>query len=127
MNLFVENIIPDDWDGELHLSTIPGRVDWRRTLNRLPCGDGFIKPGYKFNGASVGILRFLFPKWKHPIATGRHDMRCEIAELYKKTNRAEYNRLRKFADDEFKKDVRVGGNLWEVHAGHVAVRVGAIF
>jgi hypothetical protein len=124
-NYFVPNIIPELWEGELELSTIKGIVDWRKTLSPLPCGDGLIPIGYRYNGASVGPLRGVFPKWKHPIATGRHDWRCGIADTYKKSNPDMYHKLRKFADDQFKIDVAVGGNWWEVHAGYAAVRIGA--
>lgn len=126
MNFFVENIIPASWDEELGLSTIKGKTDWRRTTTELPCGDGFIEVGFEFNGASVGPLRFLFPKWKHPIATCRHDKRCNEADKYKKNNYDTYKKLRKFADAEFKKDVGKGGNWWEKQVGYIGVRVGAI-
>lgn len=130
MNYFADDILPDWWGGELHLSTIKGKLDWRRTLNRLPCGDTFIEAGFVYNGASVGPLRKLpvlgFPKWKHPIATGRHDKRCEIAKLYKKNNYAEYKKLRKLADKMFKADVGIGGTWFEQQKGYWGVRLGSI-
>jgi hypothetical protein len=131
LNLFVENVIPDWWDGELELSTIKGKVDWRRTSSILPCGDGFVELDFVYNGASSGIFRKLpflnFPKWKHPIATCRHDKRCAVARLIKKTDPKLYQWMRKFSDDEFYKDVGVGGTKWEQFKGWIAVRAGALF
>lgn len=126
-NYFIKNVEPFGWIRELHLSTIDGKVDWRRTLNCLPCGDGVIPIGFMFNGASVGPLRRFFPKWKHPIATCRHDWRCQIAEKFKKGNYKTYKRLRKYADDEFYKDVGKGGTKWEQIKGYTGVRIGAFF
>lgn len=127
VKLFKETVYPDDWEGELYCKTIKGLWDWRELTMPLPCGETFIYEGFQWNGASVGPMRFAFPKWKHPQSTCRHDVRCNIAEIYKKKNRSLYKKLRKFADQQFKKDVKVGGNWWEVHAGYLAVRVGAIF
>ena len=140
MNIFTKNIIPGNWNGELHVSTIPGKTDWRRTLNEVPIGDTVIAPGFEFNGASVGPLRFAFPKWKHPIATVRHDKRCNQAALPKaeakkypyfspaaKLLRKRYKMERKFADDQFKIDVGVNGTKWEQRVGFIGVRIGAFF
>ena len=126
MDYFVPDVIPEWWKGEMELSTIKGKTDWRRIIASVPCGTGLIQPGYEFNGASVGPLRFLFPKWKHPIATARHDKRCDVAELYKKEDRAEYKRLRKIADQMFKVDVGAGGTWWEQQIGYIGVRIGAL-
>lgn len=132
MNYFIDDVIPDDWDGEIKLSTINGKVDWRKLTAELPCGDGVIEVGFRFNGASVGVMRsflfFGFPKWKHPIATCRHDKRCNEAHKYKLSgDKKTYKRLRAIADDMFKKDVGVGGTKWEQFKGYAGVRVGAFF
>ena len=130
MNLFCENVIPDWWDGEIKLSSIKGKVDWRRLTMPLPCGDGAVEVDFTYNGASSGILRHIpllgFPKWKHPIATGRHDKRCAVANLIKETDPKLYQWMRKFADDEFFKDVGIGGTRWEQAKGWLGVRVGAL-
>ena len=131
MNLFAENVIPEDWDGRLHECTIPGKTDWRELEQPLPCGDSFIEVGFQWNGASVGPLRSLpllgFPKWKHPIATCRHDKRCGEANRYKKLTKAMYKNLRKIADKMFKADVGIGGTKFEQLRGYLGVRMGSFF
>lgn len=112
------------WDGVEHSNSYNKR-DWRQLDKPLPCGLTVIEYGFIWNGASVGPLRFAFPKWKHPIATCRHDKRCNIAERFKKTHPKLYRKLRLFADEQFRRDVTVRGNWWEVNAGYAAVRVGA--
>ncbi len=108
------------WDGRICLGTIPGRVDWRELLANLPCGDGEIPAGFVWNGASSGVLRYggflAFPKWKHPIATCRHDWRCAHAQT---------KQQRKFADQAFYRDVGIGGTKWEQIKGYIGVRIGA--
>ena len=130
IDYFVENHDPAWWDGELKMSTIAGVPDWRYLTRSVPCGNGLIPIEYNFNGASVGLLRhipfFGFPKWKHPIATCRHDWRCDIAEQYKISNPPEYRRLRKIADEMFREDVGKGGTKWEQRKGYVGVRIGAM-
>ena len=131
MNLFVEDVIPEDWEGEIRESTIKGKPDWRRLLEELPCGDGFVEVGHESDGATVMFMRsipfFGFPKHKHPIATRRHDKRCEEAAKYKKTDKARYKKLRKIADQMFKADVGMGGTKFEQLKGYFGVRVGAFF
>lgn len=130
MNYFVNDVIPVDWDGSEYSKSLPGKTDWRELTKPLPCGDGEIPAGYQWNGASVGPLRsflfFGFPKWKHPIATCRHDIRCEEAAKHKKTNKKLYKKLRKFGDKQFKKDVSKGGTWWEKQKGYVGVRIGSL-
>lgn len=130
MNLFVDDILPVDWDHKIYMESVVGRLDFMELSKPLPCGDGFISPGYRSDGATVGPARrlffFGFPKWKHPIATFRHDARCEIAEEYKrKGDMRTYHRLRLFADQRFKIDVGVGGTWWEQQKGYAGVRLGA--
>lgn len=86
----------------------------------LSCGTGFIPVGFRWNGASVNVvIRGLFPRWKHPIASCRHDYRCGLA----KGNKA----LRKKADVLFKQDTGVKGNKFEQVIGYWGVRCGAFF
>jgi hypothetical protein len=119
MSLFVANVL-GDWDGHIAMQNVieNGKVvkDWMELTKPLPCGDELLPIKFKWNGASVGPLRFVFPKWKHPVATGRHDARCGAALTWEE---------RLFADKEFKEDVRTNGSWWEIHAGYAAVRAGA--
>ena len=118
---FLENEL-GGWDGKLYCRTVPGGEDVRQLTEELPCGVGVIPVGFIWNGATVGILRYAgflaFPKWKHPIATCRHDWRCSLAET--KEERA-------FADDEFQKDVARTGTRWECIKGYIGVRIGTLF
>ncbi|MCD6526138.1 MAG: hypothetical protein J7K75_03995 [Desulfuromonas sp.] len=112
----------EGWDGRIYMRSVPGQLDVLELTQPLPCGDGKIEAGYRWNGASVGPLRKVpmlgFPKWKHPIATCRHDWRCEQAKT-------EEERL--FADQEFMVDVGRGGTAWEQMKGYFGVRLGAFF
>lgn len=131
MNYFTADRIPDYWDKKLHCCTIPDKLDWLELEQPFPCGDGFIEPGFKWNGASVGLLRkipFLgFPKWKHPMATLRHDYRCGFCNKIKKSDPALYKKLRKIADEMFYADVGIGGTWWEQRKGYIGVRIGSWF
>ena len=129
MNYFQDETpeILKGWDGKIHMRSVPGKLDMMELTFPLPCGDSWIPPGYRWNGASVGPLRKLpligFPKWKHPIATCRHDWRCDLARTKKE---------RKIADRLFKRDVSIGqeGQLitrWEQFKGYIGVRLGAMF
>lgn len=61
--------------------------------------------------------RAIFPRWKHPIASSRHDWRCRNAR-----NAAQ----RAWSDREFRQDV--GTTSWKITAGagYVGVRAGAM-
>ena len=104
----------------LHMRTIPGELNFLITDEPLLCGDEYIPPKHKWNGASVGLLEHVpllgFPKWKHPIATCRHDWRCSIAKT--KEERA-------IADTLFRKDIGEGGTKWEQTKGYIGVRIGS--
>ena len=143
-NFFVENVIPSTWEGEVRESSIKGKPDWRRLIEPLPCGNGFVEQGHESDGATVMFMRSIpflgFPKHKHPIASRRHDRRCEIAAWFKaiakqfprfskerKFYMQRYKVLRKFADDEFYIDVGKGGTKWEQRKGYIGVRAGAFF
>ena len=154
MNYFVEDVLPAWWDGRIHECTIPDRIDWRELTKPLPCGDGWVEVGHESDGSTVKFMRHVpflgFPKHKHPIASRRHDKRCEIIEQYKKTDPALYKRLRKMADLMFKRDIKLGTTQWkdikdkgfkekvlgcidiartwwEQQKGYAGVRVGAFF
>jgi hypothetical protein len=64
------------------------------------------------------VMRSVFPRQRHPVASCRHDWRCE---------RANTPEERKWADGEFEKDV--GKTSWWItkKAGYVGVRTGALF
>jgi hypothetical protein len=112
----------EKWDGCIHCKTVVGETDVRELTEPLPCGDGFIPKGYRWDGASVGILRYAgflaFPRWKHPIASCRHDWRCEKA-----TTRAERHK----ADKLFMSDIADMSSRWEKFKGYAGVTVGAWF
>jgi hypothetical protein len=77
----------------------------------------YIPSGFTWDGSSVPfIFQGIFPRHNHPIASCRHDYRCQKA-----TSKAE----RKFADKEFEKDV--GTTSWWItkKVGYLGVRVGA--
>lgn len=117
-----------EWNGHINFRNVKDRLDWKELTAPLPCGDTFIPAGYQWNGASSGPLRsvpiFGFPKWKHPIATCRHDYRCE---------RVETRKQRKIADKLFKRDISLGQEhkkittWWEMTKGYTGVRIGAFF
>ena len=117
-----------NWDGKIQMRSVPGRLDFMELLFPLPCGNDFIPKGFCWNGASVGPLRRIpligFPRWKHPIATCRHDWRCEIATTKEQ---------RKIADRLFRRDIAVGQEdkklttWWEQTKGYIGVRIGALF
>lgn len=111
-----------EWDGRIYMRSVPGKLDVMELTRPLPCGNGLIPVGYRSNGASSGIFRkvlFLnFPKWKHPVASFKHDFRCE---------RATSAEDRKFADQRYCIDVGKGGTKWEQVKGFVGVRIGAMF
>lgn len=124
MSLFVDDVL-GDWDGHIKMQNVieddgTKVFDWMELLAELPCGDEMLPVKFRWNGASVGLIRRMFflhfPKWKHPIATARHDARCHAATTVEE---------RKFADKKFKEDVSVGGTKFEVFKGYWGVRIGA--
>ncbi|MCF6265245.1 MAG: hypothetical protein L3J57_01715 [Desulfuromusa sp.] len=120
-NFFIDDI-ETGWDGRIYMRSVPGKLDVLELTRPLPCGNGLVPAGYQWNGASSGILRNLpivnFPKWKHPIATCRHDWRCAHTKTKKQ---------RKIADQMFRADVGQGGTRWEQIKGYLGVRLGALF
>lgn len=129
-NFFCDEVpeVLENWDGKIQMESVPGRLDWMELAFPLPCGEDYIPVGFQWNGASVGPLRRLpiigFPKWKHPIATCRHDWRCGLARTREE---------RKIADKLFRRDISIGQEQnimlkwWEQVKGYVGVRIGALF
>jgi len=115
-DIFCEDVI-GMWDGLLYTRTVKGKPDRRQLTKPLPCGNALIPVGFIWNGASSGLLRGIFPKWRNPIASCRHDYRCTYA-----TCEAE----RAFADKMFKQDV--ARTSWWITAlvGYIGVRIGAM-
>lgn len=126
------------WDRTTAIESLPDCLDWMVVVKPLPCGDGYIQPGFQYNGASVGWFRYVpffgFPKWRHPIATARHDFRCGLMTLLHEVgtiSTKEAQHLRRIADELFKKDIALGQtnavrSWWEQTKGYIGVRVGAI-
>lgn len=125
-NWFTENDLTG-WDRRIDMRSIIGELDKMELTQPLPCGNGKIPPGFVWNGSGAEdytltqkfvawFVRKTFPKWKHPIASCRHDWRCMHA-----TNDEE----RLFADKEFRNDVSKGGTKWECFIGYLGVRAGA--
>jgi len=108
----------------IHMRNVPGRPDLRALDLPLPYIKmdgtmGLIPADFEWNGASGFFLtHMIFPRHNHPIATCRHDWRCE-------KSRSPEERL--FADREFEKDV--GKTSWWVtkKVGYIGVRIGAFF
>jgi len=135
----VTDRIMAEWDGTIGLENVPDRLDWMRIVKPLPCGDNYIRPTYDYNGASSGPLQFVpifgFPKWRHPIATARHDFLCDLTERLRVKgiiSLKEARRLRRIADELFKKDISIGQesavrSWWEQTKGYVGVRIGAFY
>lgn len=111
-----------DWDGHIYMTAVKDTTDRMELTAPLPCGDGYVPKGFQWNGATVGPLRHCpiigFPKWKHPIATCRHDFRCGLAMTFEE---------RLIADRLFRRDVGIRGTRWERLKGYIGVRIGAYF
>ena len=109
----------------IYMQSVPGEPDMRKLSSPLPyfdinTGPNFVPAGFSWDGSSVPMRGMfgLFPRHRHPIASCRHDYRCSIARNDKE---------RKFADEEFRKDV--GSTSWWItkQAGYIGVRIGAFF
>jgi hypothetical protein len=110
MIIYMTNV-EDDGDSRQLFFPLP--------LKNMDGTDGYIPSGFIWDGSSVPfIFQGIFPRHNHPIASCRHDYRCQTA-----TSKAE----RKFADVEFEKDV--GTTSWWItkKVGYLGVRVGAFF
>jgi hypothetical protein len=109
------------WPGWLGSEEIPKDFEWDGSSIEL---DAEKKPWYIRWPVAIAVApinffnRAIFPRWKHPIASARHDWRCKNAK-----NKAH----RKWSDYEFEKDVDT--TSWKItsKAGLAGVRAGAMF
>ncbi len=116
-NMYFKENRTKSWDGTIRLDTIKDRPDWRRLVKKVPCGEGYIPGGYEYNGANViGLIRAVFPKWRNPIATVRHDWRRQHARNFDDDA---------FADAAFHKDVRKTSGRVISYLGYLGVRANA--
>jgi hypothetical protein len=106
----------------IFMRTIRERPENRALTRPLFCkeysgGMGIIPTEFEWDGSSSGIFAPIFPKWRHPIASCRHDYRCRKAKSHAE---------RKWADKEFEKDV--GETSWWItkKVGYIGVRAGAM-
>lgn len=107
----------------IYMRNVPGRPDLRALTLPLELvnQDGStseIPAGFYWDGSSApAVLQAVFPRHNHPIASCRHDWRCKHAR-----NGAE----RKWADQQFEKDV--GTTSWWItkKVGYLGVRIGAM-
>jgi hypothetical protein len=106
----------------IRMRNVPGKPKKRALTAGLPYKTmaGHIETipaGFEWDGATVPWpLVCLFPRHNHPIATCRHDWRCKHARN---------SRDRKFADDEFRKDVATTSWWLTEQFGYLGVRIGA--
>ena len=108
----------------IFMRNIPGAPEMRALTQPLSFFnqdgiEGFIPADFEWNGSSSPPgFNIVFPRFRHPIASCRHDFRCGKA-----TCKAE----RKFADEQFQIDV--DKTSWKVTSklGYWGVRIGAFF
>ncbi|WP_179953484.1 DUF1353 domain-containing protein [Desulfobotulus mexicanus] len=107
----------------IHMRSVPGKPLHRALDKPLFCMNmdgsaGEVPADFEWDGSSVPVLlQPFFPRHRHPIASCRHDWRCKHARNHKE---------RRWADQEFKKDV--GRTSWKItaQAGYAGVRIGAL-
>lgn len=123
----------EGWDGRISMDSIPGCLDWKEVTEPLPCGEGYINPPFRFDGSSSSIFRFLIPKWRHPIASARHDFRCSLLRdmVTEGMPMKQAQKLRQIADKLFRDDLTIGQQTkwrskFESLAGYYGVRIGAM-
>lgn len=108
----------------IYMCNVPGKPLLRTLTKPIEClmWDGsteLIPIGFSWDGSSVPwIFQGLFPRHRHPIASCKHDYRCNKAK--NKTQRA-------WNDKQFKSDVDM--TSWKITSliGYVGVRIGAFF
>jgi hypothetical protein len=106
----------------IHMRNVPGQPDMRALdiplpLKNMDGSDGEVPIDYHWDGSSVPWLaRGFFPRHRHPIASCRHDYRCEHAKTPEE---------RLFADEEFKRDVRKTSWWITAQGGYLGTRIGA--
>jgi len=107
----------------IYMRNVPGTDDLRALTAPLyyknfDGSDGYVPFDYIWNGNSTPwFLRWSFPRHNHPIASCRHDWRCEHAKTPEE---------RAWADREFENDV--GTTSWWITKkwGYAGVRAGAV-
>jgi hypothetical protein len=108
----------------IHMRNIPECPACLALDAPLPCemwpgyeGPQEIEKDFRWNGNSSSIMAPIFPQWNHPIASCRHDFRCEKATTPEQ---------RKWSDQRFRDDV--GSTSWWItkHLGYIGVRFGAM-
>lgn len=118
--LFFKDDVEREWhDGEIHMRSVEGKPLHRALDHPLSCGESECEIGFEWDGSSVPwLFRGLFPRYRHPKASCRHDKRCGLTRDKKE---------RKFADQCFKEDV--GKTSWVVtmYIGYFGARIGAFF
>ena len=108
----------------IYMRNVPGKPLHRALTEPMKCVDkdgdpDFIMEGFEWDGSSVPkLFQGLFPRMRHPVASCRHDYRCRYAKS--KSDR-------KFADDEFRKDV--DSTSWKLTSTLMffGVRLGSFF
>jgi len=106
----------------IYMRNVPGYPDCRALTSPLyyqnmDGSDGFVPIDFVWNGNSTPFgLRWIVPKQDHPIASCRHDYRCENAKSKEE---------RRFADEEYKKDIGTTASWLETQLGYAGVRIGS--
>ena len=106
----------------IFMRNVPGKPKHRALTRPLPFekyggGEGLIPAGYEWDGSSVPfIFQGIFPRHLHPIASCRHDWRCEHAQTLEE---------RRWGDAQFEADV--GTTSWWVtkKIGYAGVTIGS--
>lgn len=108
----------------IHMRNVPGKPENRALDAPLPCLNfdgtmGEVPTDFEWDGSSTPfLLRGIFPRHDHPIASCRHDWRCKNARSAEE---------RAWADAQFRDDV--GTTSWWItkQVGYIGVRIGAFF
>jgi len=108
----------------IYMRSVPGKPKMRALTQPLQClmpgGEiAMIPVDFEWDGSSGPVmLQGIFPRWRHPISSCKHDWRCDKAKNKKD---------RKFADEQFQIDV--GKTSWKITSkiGYWGVRIGAFF
>jgi len=106
----------------IYMRNVPGTDNLRALtaplyVKNYDGSDGYVPFDFVWNGNSTPFgFKWIFPQHNHPIASCRHDWRCQNAR-----SREE----RAWADKEFETDV--GTTSWWItkKVGYVGVRIGA--
>jgi hypothetical protein len=122
------------WCGDIKMGSVPGKLEWRRLLEPIPCGNDWIPVDFIWDGASSGRwLSPLIPRWRHPIFSCKHDYRNYlIREMLKQgMSMKEAQKLRKISDQLGRDDIMIGQkNKWvgetEALIAYGGMRFGAL-